>query len=134
MKLRLVRDILKPERTLSKLYNGSQFLMYMVEDAVREQKIPKVTAIPYGTYDVIITFSNRFKKDLPLLLDVPGYSGVRIHAGNTEEDTEGCLIPGLSRTESGVYSSTKAMGILQSMIQFELDMGERVEMEIVKEI
>lgn len=53
------------------------------------------TAIPYGRYEVIISYSNRFKKYLPLLVNVPGYDGIRIHVGNYHTDTDGCLLPGI---------------------------------------
>ena len=56
--------------------------------------MPSQTAIPLGRYRLSITPSARFKEDLPLLADVPGFEGIRIHAGNTHEDTEGCLLVG----------------------------------------
>lgn len=69
---------------------------FTLEDCVRklgpngEGKIPKETAIPAGRYKVVLTMSERFKKILPLLLNVPFFEGVRLHGGNTIHDTEGC--------------------------------------------
>lgn len=57
-------------------------------------KVPKQTAIPRGRYQVTVTFSNRFQKLLPLLDDVPGFTAIRIHGGNTQQDTEGCILLG----------------------------------------
>lgn len=130
MQLKLIRDKGTDACTLSKLYNGSQFLCYAIEDVVRDEKIYGKTAIPAGIYHIIITMSTRFKRLLPLLLDVPNYSGVRIHPGNTAADTDGCILPGLLRTDSAVYQSVKAMEMLQPLIQAALDKGEDVTIEI----
>jgi len=132
MKLNLVRDILDEDFTLGKLYLGNLFLCYTVEDTVRDKKIHGKTAIPHGTYNIIITMSNRFKKKLPLLLDVPGFEGIRIHAGNNASHTEGCILPGFQRTEIGVAQSRDAMEHLQPMIQSALDRGNDVTITITE--
>lgn len=88
--------------TVGKLFNGRDFLCYTIEDKVREVigkpvaewKIAGKTAIPKGYYPVTVTMSNRFKRELPLLSNVEGFEGVRIHTGNTSADTEGCIILG----------------------------------------
>lgn len=90
--------------TIGQLYLNDAFLCYTLEDTVREVigepvsswKQYGVTAIPTGTYKVILSLSNRFKKILPEVLNVEGYTGVRIHAGNKPEDTEGCILVGES--------------------------------------
>lgn len=106
MELTLKRDILADGYTLGLLSVDGKPYCYTVEDKVREGvKIPGKTAIPYGRYKVIVNMSNRFKKLMPLLIDVPGFEGVRIHSGNTAEDTEGCIIVGRIRTEKGVRDS-----------------------------
>lgn len=106
MELTLKRDILADGYTLGLLSVDGKPYCYTVEDKVREGvKIPGKTAIPYGRYKVIVNMSNRFKKLMPLLIDVPGFEGVRIHSGNTAEDTEGCIIVGKIRTEKGVRDS-----------------------------
>lgn len=75
-------------------------------ETIKEKKIKGKTAIPIGTYEIKITYSPRFKKNLPLLLNVPGYDGVRIHPGNTAEDTEGC-IPCGKNTEVGKVTNSR---------------------------
>ena len=124
--------------TLGELYVNEAFQCYVCEDAVREVigqpvfrwKIKGETAIPVGTYQVIITMSNRFKKLLPEILNVPGYSGVRIHSGNTHHDTEGCLLVGEVKRQYSVGSSRVAMALLQPKIQQALDNKETVSIKI----
>ena len=92
----------QPRNTISEVSLNGRFVCYTIEDAVREQpgvpvsewKIKGATAIPAGRYEIVIDMSTRFGKLMPHLLDVPGFSGIRIHPGNTEVDTEGCLLPG----------------------------------------
>jgi hypothetical protein len=117
MELKLERDELKDDCTLGKLYIDGVFFCYVVEDKVRKEKIKAVTAIPYGRYKVIVNMSNRFKKLMPLLIDVPFFEGVRIHSGNTAEDSEGCLIVGMVRTENGVGMSRVAFAKLMEKLK-----------------
>lgn len=98
--------------------------MYVLEDAVRPAKIKGKTAIPAGRYQIVITPSNRFKRDLPLLLNVPNYEGIRIHAGNTAADTEGCLLPGAIAETNRVLNSRIAFNQLFSTIRVLLKEGE----------
>lgn len=83
--------------TIGEMQVDGVFQCYTCEDIERELKVPGKTAIPKGTYDVIINMSNRFKRLMPLLQNVPNFSGVRIHPGNTAEDTEGCILVGRTR-------------------------------------
>lgn len=136
MKLILKRDIFSPEFTMGKLtYNGTQ--IFTCEDTLRGQgdastvsewKRSGITCIPYGTYKVIISFSQRFQKPLPLLLDVPGFSGVRIHSGNTPADTEGCILVGTGRSNGSITNSRLAFtGLFEAL---EAAGGENVTIEI----
>lgn len=107
--------------TLSEWFVDGQHQCYGVEDPVRPdgQKKFGETAIPAGTYQVANTYSPRFGKYLPLLLNVPGYAGIRIHPGNTPADTEGCLLPGIDfRLDgSGVANSVLAFNALFTKIK-----------------
>ena len=109
MQLKLIRDGLKPGYTTGKLFIDGKLFCYTLEDTVRPQgvKVDGATAIAPGTYRVIISMSPRFKRLMPLLLEVPGFTGVRIHAGNRAEDTEGCVLVGFERLPGGVISKSK---------------------------
>lgn len=131
MNLKLTRDVRTPEFTLGEIADDTGHLCYTVEDAVRDgPKVRGKTAIPAGRYKIIITHSPRFKRSLPLLLDVPGFEGIRIHPGNTAGDSEGCILPGRVRTPDGVSASKLAFNELYRQIAEALDGGEEVWMEI----
>lgn len=131
MKLFIYRRAGTHGYTSGRLYLNTEFQCYTLEDEVREVKIKGKTAIPTGEYQVVITPSNRFKRDLPLLLDVPNFEGVRIHPGNTAEDTEGCILVGLESGEDGFMGQSKAaFDPLFVKIKHALDAGEKVTLFI----
>lgn len=78
--------------TIGLMYLESDLFCYTLEDVTRDEKIYGKTAIDAGIYKVVLTRSNRFKRIMPLLLDVPKFKGIRIHGGNTHENTEGCIL------------------------------------------
>lgn len=104
-----------------------------VEDPVRvltdcgkttcKGKIPGATAIPAGTYEIRDTYSPRFNKFMLEVVGVPGFQGIRIHSGNSADDTEGCLIPGLKQTPTGVSYSRPAVEQLNKDIRAKLKTG-----------
>ena len=99
MKLDLIRKEFTVISTIGDLLIDGKFYCYTLEDMYREKKIKGVTAIPYGRYEVIINFSNRFKKPMPLLLNVKGFDGIRIHSLNTSDQTEGCIGVGFTKSK-----------------------------------
>ena len=116
MKLILKRIALRPTYTIGKLYIDDVYFCDTIEDTVRdinkngkfdngEKKVHSKTAIPYGTYEIKWTYSPRFKKYTPQLMNVPSFEGIRIHAGNTSADTEGCLILGENKQVGKVLNS-----------------------------
>ena len=122
MELKQVRKFKGDKYTISDFYINNVKICNICEDPVRvlidknkdgdfndagEGKIYGDTAIPAGKYEVVITYSNRFKKYLPLLLNVPGYEGIRIHPGNSAVDTHGCLLPGINDVQGKVSNSVK---------------------------
>ena len=133
LNLKIVRKFGNAGFTEGRMYDDDEFECFTVEDAVRTTKVYGKTAIPAGKYEVIVTMSTRFKKRLPLLLNVPGFEGVRIHSGNTSRDTEGCIIVGAlndNMDDDFVGASKVAMSRLMPKIQKALDAGNKVTLEI----
>ena len=122
VQLRLTRRVYGSTFTLGEIqYNGDHFC-YTVEDQVRPADAPKVpgkTAIPAGTYKVVLNWSPHFKRIMPLLLNVPNFSGIRIHSGYDADDTEGCIIVGYNLGSSYVLNSRTAYNDLMERLQAE---------------
>jgi len=103
--------------TIGELLVDGVFECFTLEDTEREVKIKGETAIKEGKYKVIINKSNRFKRLLPLLLNVPEFEGVRIHSGNTNHDTEGCILVGQTKSKNFIGKSRKAFNALFKKMQ-----------------
>ena len=103
--------------TIGELLIDGVFECYTLEDTERDVKVKGETAIKEGKYKVIINKSNRFKRLLPLLLNVPEFEGVRIHSGNTNHDTEGCILVGQTKSKNFVGKSRKAFDALFKKMQ-----------------
>lgn len=120
MLIELKRFELGTNFTIGRLFVDGVYECFTLEDKVRPFGVKKFgeTAIPAGTYEVDITFSERFKKPLPQLLAVPGFEGVRIHSGNTDLDTEGCILVGqLWKGGDLISQSRLAFGLLFDKMQ-----------------
>lgn len=108
---------MKTDYTIGKLYINGVYYCNTLEDSVRdynkdgdltdpgEGKIYGETAIPYGVYQVTVTYSPKFKRKLPLILNVPHFKYIRIHAGNTNKDTHGCILVGENKIPGKVINS-----------------------------
>ena len=139
MNLKLVRKVIKNGFVEGKLYIDGVFECFTVEDADRKletggTKVQNLTAIPKGEYRVVMSRSNRFKKVLPEVLNVPGFTGVRIHAGNSSKDTEGCIIVGSVNTKEDddwVGGSVVAMSRLLPKLAKAFKAGEPITIEVV---
>lgn len=119
----LVRHWLTPKSTIGELALGS-FRCYTLEDQVRHgEKVPGKTAIPTGTYPLRITWSPRFKRPMPIVEDVPGFTGIRIHSGNWPEDTEGCILLGRQRGEDAIFESRPAVAAFERELEAALRRG-----------
>lgn len=140
MIISLDRDIFSESATLSTLKIDGLDFGFCCEDTCRglsqaqpiadvwRMKVPGYTCIPRGKYIIKRTWSNRFQKKMMQVLDVPGFQGIRIHPGNTSEDTEGCLLPGLSRDSKTmiVAKSRLACDYLDKCVQTCESRGEDV--------
>lgn len=128
MRIRVVREPSIDDATLSVWFVDGRYECFGLEDELRAPgvKVPGATAIPPGSYNVVITASSRFGRPLPLLVDVPGFSGIRIHPGNTLNDTSGCLLPGRLRAAARVGESRIAFDKLFQKIDAALARGEHV--------
>ena len=110
MELLLARKWFTERSTIGELHLGSEFQCYTLEDRVHEgPKVPGRTAIPTGRYRLSMTYSPRFNMVLPLVCDVPGFTGIRVHAGNTDVDTDGCILVGQVRKEDEILLSRAAL-------------------------
>ncbi len=139
MELKLKRKKGTALFTEGKLFINNGFECYTVEDADRMletggTKIAGKTAIPKGIYPVTISMSNRFKKFLIEVKDVPQFKGIRIHSGNSSKDTEGCIIVGSSNTrddDDWVGGSKIAYERLHKKVKDALSAGEQITLEVV---
>jgi hypothetical protein len=120
MQFRLIREFTRSATTFGVLFLDGHFFCFTLEDAIREVlgqpveawKIAGQTAIPAGTYALSLTPSQRFQTMLPLLDAVPGFTGIRIHSGNSLADTEGCILVGRKRGTTTVKESRLALADL----------------------
>lgn len=104
-RMQVIRKTFTKDTTMGFLRLDGSFCCYTLEDAYRTIKVPRETCIPYGIYEVIVNFSNRFKRMMPLLLNVPQFDGVRFHNGSTKDHTDGCVLVGNKQKADMVYES-----------------------------
>jgi hypothetical protein len=118
LELKVIRKEFSENSTIGELHINEKFHCYTLEDKYRpdEKKIYGITAIPKGRYEVIVTLSNRFKKNMPLLLNVPNYEGVRIHTGNTDKDTLGCILVGKKKEKDKISDCKEVFESLTNII------------------
>jgi hypothetical protein len=143
MQLKLIREIYSAQSTIGKLYVNGTFFCFTLEDYCRdsnkdgdlqdpgETKVFGKTCIPQGEYKVILNQSTRFKKLLPLLLNVPGFSGIRIHNGNIAAHTEGCILVGSTRSENFVGNSIDTLARLMIRLKAMVSSGQSINISIL---
>ena len=126
-KLYIKEDVLDEYSTGEKLTYLCDTLEPQWRDYAKgARKIKGKSAIPEGRYPVVITYSPTFKKWLPLLVNVPRFSGIRIHAGNTAKDTQGCILVGRNQRVGEVLESRKWLYELKQKIVEAKDRDEAV--------
>jgi hypothetical protein len=130
MELLLKREKSSAQSTIGELFIDGEHECFTLEDIVRPQKVKNETAIPAGTYNVVLTHSPRFDRDMPLLENVPNYEGVRIHWGNTAKDTEGCILVGTTKGKDFIGQSRDEFAALFDKLREAIDNGEKVSITI----
>ena len=134
MELTLNRIFLGSSATIGELYADREHIADTLEDRVRPEgeKVYGKTAIPEGTYEVKLTYAPRFKKILPEILNVPNFSGIRIHTGNSSKDTEGCILVGTwdGEKEDWVGSSKIAFDELMTLLEEATNNKEKVTITV----
>jgi hypothetical protein len=139
MELILKRRFLKPNYTIGKLTISDLFNCDTLEDTTRdidrdgvnEIKVWGKTSIPFGKYEIDITYSPKFKRQMPILLNVNGFTGVRIHSGNTPLDTQGCILVGINNQIGRVNNSTEKYNELFDLLTLAKSKGEKITIEII---
>jgi hypothetical protein len=128
MELKLKRFYTSPVDTLGILFINLAFSAFIIEDTKHDIKIPGKTRIPAGRYRIRLTYSPKFKKNMLEVCDVPNFTGIRIHPGNTAEDTQGCLMPGnicrfhddgASRIEDSLIAYNRIYPIITKALEIE---------------
>ena len=121
MKLRLYRDTFTDESTIGELSVNGAFFCFTLED--RDRKLEDggtkeygKTCVPRGTYDVVIDFSQKYNKEMPHVLNVPQFEGIRIHPGNMAKDTEGCILVGATKSKDFVGNSVVTFNNLMDLM------------------
>ena len=134
MELKLNRIFLGSSATIGELWANNTHLCDTLEDRVRPEgeKIYGKTAIPEGTYEMVLSYSPRFKKILPEILNVPNFTGIRIHCGNSSADSSGCVLVGTwdGEKEDWVGNSRIAFNELMSLLQKAADNKEKITITI----
>lgn len=130
IKLKLERFFFGETYTVGRLFIDGKYFCDTLEDRYRdldsEKKIYGETAIPEGIYEVRVTWSPKFKRNLPLLFGVPHFEGIRIHRGNFAKDTHGCILVGENKIKGGVINSTQYELLLTKILS-----GKKSEIEII---
>ena len=144
MELKLIRKYRKTDYTIGILYVNNKYFCEILEDTdrglkdsmsleeIKKIKIKDQTCIPYGKYQILMTYSPKYKKIMPLVNNVKGFEGIRIHSGNTNKDTSGCLLPGFNKIKGQVINSRETFNKLYSLIQTAINNKENVTIEITE--
>jgi len=134
MKIKVVRTTFTDNSTIGELFVNGVFECYTLEDKDRKlesggKKVYAKTAIARGLYTLILSFSSRFQKHLPEILNVADFVGIRMHSGNKPEDSEGCILVGSTKSKDFVGNSRNTMTALMTKIKA-VEKKEKITIEI----
>ena len=129
--IKVIRNIFNDKCTIGNLYIEDKLFCWTLEDVVREKgiKIQGKTAIPENIYKLNISYSNRFKRDMIEILNVNNFTGVRIHGGNTAEDTEGCILVAHNKINNYTIQGTAEKDVF-NYVKKQIDLKNEVFIEI----
>lgn len=134
MELKLNRIFLGSSATIGELLVNDKHLCDTLEDRVRpeEEKVYGKTAIPEGAYEMVLSYSPRFKKILPEILNVPNFTGIRIHCGNSSADSSGCVLVGTwdGEKEDWISDSKIAFNKLMSLLEEATNNKEKITITV----
>lgn len=138
MELLLTRLVFEDEYTEGQLFIDEFYFCDTLEDKTRdydkdgevEEKVYGKTAIPFGRYEVIMSYSPKFKKVMPEVLNVKGFEGIRIHGGNKPEDTLGCVLVGKYVKNGEIKDSKNTANKLYGIIEDAIKENEDVYLTI----
>ena len=142
MEIQLIRKYRKTNYTIGQLFINNQYFSDTLEDTdrglkdsmsleeIRRIKVFGDTCIPYGNYKVSITYSPKFKKKLPLINNVKGFEGIRIHSGNTNYDTQGCILLGFNKVKGKVINSKIAFDKVMKYLELATINNEKITIEV----
>lgn len=138
MNIVIKRFLLENKFSVGNLYIDKKFYCNTIEDRDRDlrqvmsvdeilsKKVYSETAIPTGIYKVIIDYSNKYKRNMPHILNVKGFDGIRIHSGNFATDSMGCVLCGAFNGKDAVVNSRATTKVVQDLIQKAIDEKEEV--------
>lgn len=134
MLLEVKRLYKKDTYTIGVLVVDGEKFSDTLEDKVRdlksEKKIYGETAIPAGKYKVVMSMSSKFKRVMPYLENVPQFTGIMIHPGNTIKDTLGCILVGENKKKGQLVNSRKYSDELNKRINEAIERKEQVWIEV----
>lgn len=144
IKLTLKRFAFKDKYTIGRLYINGLYFCDTLEDKdrglydwlsegyIKEIKVKHQTAIPYGIYKVLWSYSPKYRRMMPEVLNVKGFSGIRIHSGNTADDSSGCILLGFNKEVGKVLDSRKTCKKFYEIIEECYNKGASIQLEILK--
>jgi hypothetical protein len=139
MKLKVIREIKTDVSTIGRLFVNEKFFCYTLEDKdrglkqtdtliyIQAKKIFGVTAIPSGSYELIVNLSPKFKRMLPRILNIKGFDGVLLHRGNSADVSLGCILIGYQKGDNAIFESTKAENDLVNLLLLHKDEKHTIE-------
>lgn len=145
MELVLTTKFTGPDYTIGDLTINGVFFCNTLEDTIRklvdynndgdfddkgEGKVYGETAIPRGRYKIVLSYSTRFKRILPELINVKGFVAIRIHSGNKAIDSHGCILVGDNTTKGMVTNSKIKENALVKLMQIAIKDGEDIYITI----